>query len=103
MDDGKSLKLWSFQTVGMIQMGQGWVECSGDCIASGSVAPVGELMAVQTNRDFIDDVLQDDPFEVLHDYWGQRNRALVVKAGDSWFPRHRNKGRFEKDRDCGME
>lgn len=51
-----------------LQVTPGW--CYWDCILCALVPCIGELMALNTSRD--------DVLEVLHNYWGQCNSAVIT-------------------------
>ena len=78
--------------VGVLQGGQGCVECDGDSVLCGSVCLMGKLVAVQVHRDAVSDVRQYHPLKAPHDYWGEGDWAVVIEAGN---------GRFFGDRDDG--
>ena len=78
--------------VGVLQGGQGCVECDGDSVLWGSVCLMGILVAVQVHREAASDVRQDHPLKAPHDYWGEGDWAVVIEAWN---------GRICGDRDDG--
>ena len=71
--------------VGVLQGGQGCVECDGDSVLWGSVCLMGKLVAVQVHRDAVSDVRQYHPLKAPHDYWGEGDWAVVIEAGNAEF------------------
>lgn len=49
------------------------------CVSKG--VAVGEMVAIQTSRDDDLNVLCEDLLRALNDYWGHKNRVVIIEAG----------------------
>lgn len=65
------------------------MKCNWDCLLSWSIISVGKLMAVQTSRDDVLYVLQNDPLK--DSWWLQLEQQGNYHWCDGWFLWHRHK------------
>lgn len=61
-----------------VQVGDGWVESSGDGVLCGPVWPICKLEWVMGGKEDGLDVLHYQPLEALHEDWSQRYGPIVI-------------------------